>query len=256
MKQFSFTISGGGLRSLAGLGALKYFEENYYDIVEISGTSGGSIISFLYALGYSPEEILDIFNNFNKYKIFIPTKKSLFNLNQLKNELIKLSKNRKFIRKFICCATDLKTGKPVYFSSEDLDIDILIMAVIASCSLIPFFPPVNINNRLFIDGGYSDNLPNIALSYNLENISINVNNISHELSLSPILLIKRLLLIIMNSNIKNSSQRADLYINIKALAHMNLFDFRKINFAYEEGYLAANYHSFENNRFEKIEFFQ
>ena len=50
-------LSGGGARGAAHIGALKYIEEIGLPVDYIVGTSMGSIIGGLYALGYTPDEI-------------------------------------------------------------------------------------------------------------------------------------------------------------------------------------------------------
>ena len=56
-------LSGGGAKGAAHIGALKYFEEIGLPIDYIAGTSMGSIIGGLYALGYSPDEIEMMISN-------------------------------------------------------------------------------------------------------------------------------------------------------------------------------------------------
>ncbi len=53
-------LSGGGAKGAAHIGVLKYIEEAGIPIDYIAGTSMGSIVGGLYALGYSSDEILDI----------------------------------------------------------------------------------------------------------------------------------------------------------------------------------------------------
>ena len=50
-------LSGGGARGLAHVGALKVIEELGIPIDYIAGTSMGSVVGALYAVGLSPEEI-------------------------------------------------------------------------------------------------------------------------------------------------------------------------------------------------------
>ena len=56
-------LSGGGAKGAAHIGVLKYIEEAGIPIDYIAGTSMGSIVGGMYALGYSPEEILDIISS-------------------------------------------------------------------------------------------------------------------------------------------------------------------------------------------------
>ena len=53
-------LSGGGAKGAAHIGVLKYIEEIGIPIDYIAGTSMGSIVGGMYALGYSSEEILSI----------------------------------------------------------------------------------------------------------------------------------------------------------------------------------------------------
>ncbi|MBQ5689647.1 MAG: patatin-like phospholipase family protein, partial [Bacteroidales bacterium] len=53
-------LSGGGAKGAAHIGVLKYIEEAGIPIDYIAGTSMGSIVGGMYALGYSSDEILNI----------------------------------------------------------------------------------------------------------------------------------------------------------------------------------------------------
>lgn len=56
-------LSGGGAKGAAHIGVLKYIEEAGIPIDYIAGTSMGSIVGGMYALGYSSDEILDIISS-------------------------------------------------------------------------------------------------------------------------------------------------------------------------------------------------
>ena len=71
-------LSGGGARGLAHAGVLKALEENGIKIDVIGGTSAGSMVASLYAMGYNPDEIFDSFVN-NYSKIIGGKNFSLFN---------------------------------------------------------------------------------------------------------------------------------------------------------------------------------
>lgn len=58
-------LSGGGAKGAAHIGVLKYIEEAGIPIDYIAGTSMGSIVGGMYALGYSADEILDIISSVN-----------------------------------------------------------------------------------------------------------------------------------------------------------------------------------------------
>ena len=56
-------LSGGGAKGAAHIGVLQYIEEAGIPIDYIAGTSMGSIVGGMYALGYSSDEIRDIISS-------------------------------------------------------------------------------------------------------------------------------------------------------------------------------------------------
>lgn len=59
-------LSGGGIRGIAHAGALKALEDNGIKIDVIGGTSSGSLVASLYAMGYSPYYIYILFKRYAK----------------------------------------------------------------------------------------------------------------------------------------------------------------------------------------------
>lgn len=59
--KLGLALAGGGVKGAAHIGALKALEENGIKVDIIAGTSIGSIVASLYAMGYSPEIMLEIF---------------------------------------------------------------------------------------------------------------------------------------------------------------------------------------------------
>ena len=56
-------LSGGGAKGAAHVGVLKYLEDSGIPIDYIAGTSMGSVVGGMYALGYSTDEILDVLSS-------------------------------------------------------------------------------------------------------------------------------------------------------------------------------------------------
>lgn len=65
--KLGLALSGGGAKGAAHIGVLKALEEENINIEYISGASSGSIIACLYACGYTPNEIIYLFNMYCKY---------------------------------------------------------------------------------------------------------------------------------------------------------------------------------------------
>ncbi|MCL1933746.1 MAG: patatin-like phospholipase family protein [Candidatus Azobacteroides sp.] len=62
-QKVGLVLSGGGAKGAIHVGIIKALEENGIPIDCISGTSIGAVVGSLYAMGYSPDEILDLFTS-------------------------------------------------------------------------------------------------------------------------------------------------------------------------------------------------
>ncbi|MDR0686385.1 MAG: patatin-like phospholipase family protein [Dysgonamonadaceae bacterium] len=60
-QKIGLVLSGGGAKGCVHIGIIKALEENEIPIDCIAGTSIGAIVGSLYAVGYSPDEILKLF---------------------------------------------------------------------------------------------------------------------------------------------------------------------------------------------------
>ena len=64
--KLGLALSGGGVKGAAHIGVIKALEENGIKVEAIAGTSIGSIVGSLYAMGYTTEKMLEIFKYFAK----------------------------------------------------------------------------------------------------------------------------------------------------------------------------------------------
>lgn len=60
-QKVGLVLSGGGAKGAAHIGVIKALEENGIPIDYVTGTSIGSIVGSLYAMGYTPDEMLALF---------------------------------------------------------------------------------------------------------------------------------------------------------------------------------------------------
>ena len=70
MPKIGLALSGGGAKGLAHIGVIKVLEEENIPIDFITGTSMGSIIGGLYAIGYGPEAMEKVLAEVNWDNIF------------------------------------------------------------------------------------------------------------------------------------------------------------------------------------------
>lgn len=66
-QKVGLVLSGGGAKGAVHIGIIKALEDNDIPIDYITGTSIGAIVGSLYASGYSPKEMLDLFLSDNFY---------------------------------------------------------------------------------------------------------------------------------------------------------------------------------------------
>ncbi|GAB1308171.1 patatin-like phospholipase family protein [Urechidicola sp. KH5] len=184
-------LSGGGAKGFAHVGVLKVLEEAGVRVDYIGGTSMGAMIGSLYASGYSAHEIDSIIKSIDinkvvsdesprkskpfyekesgeKHALTLPVKdgkltlpKALSKGQNLLNLLSSLFEHVDTISDFnqlpipfLCIATDIETGKKIVLNEGFLP-----KAVQASGAFPTLLDPVEIGDKLLVDGGIVNNFP-------------------------------------------------------------------------------------------------
>lgn len=139
--KIGLSLAGGGVKGAGHIGAIKALQENNIEISQIAGTSIGSIVASLYAMGYTPEEMLKLFKYFSKGLLKTDPKYLMSNLRSTKSifgsgvisgqaiedamqECARLKgiTNIQDIKMPIAIPTvDLRTGKKIVFTNRKLD---------------------------------------------------------------------------------------------------------------------------------------
>lgn len=183
--KIGLALSGGGVRGAAHIGVLKALEENGIKIDAVAGTSIGSIVASLYAMGYTPDKMLEIFKYSAKeimktdarhFAGNLKTSKRLLGYGLLSGENIEIAirecASAKGIRKLedirmpISIPTvDIVESKKYVFTNADINEENYIKealvekAVRASSSYPGIFAPCEYLGHKFVDGGILDNIP-------------------------------------------------------------------------------------------------
>ena len=184
-------LSGGGAKGLAHIGVLKTLDSLGVRVDYIAGTSMGAVIGALYASGYTGKQLDSIVRStnfdllisdkvprnsktfyerknaekyvlslpFNNFKLQLPSSiskgQNVFNLlSKLTLGVSGINNFNKLPIPFYCIATDIQTGEQVI-----LDKGNLAQAIAASSALPTLFQPVELNNKLLMDGGITNNFP-------------------------------------------------------------------------------------------------
>ena len=120
-----YRVGGGGAKGFAHVGALKAMEELGIRPDIISGTSAGAVIAVLYADGYSPDEILDLFSglSFNDLAEITLPRSCFFKIDRFKHFLQKSLRAvniEDLSIPVVVTATDLDHGKYVAWRSGEI----------------------------------------------------------------------------------------------------------------------------------------
>lgn len=190
VKKF-LVLSGGGVKGIAHIGALKALEENgiLQNIKTLAGSSIGGMIAALFIMGYTPDELYNFielfdmskmrllnphgfFNSFGfddgtKFNIVL---KKLFEAKNIPHDItfkqLYARTNFKLILTTVCL-----NDKQVYYLSHTSYPNMQILTGIRMTTCFPFwFVPIKYNDKLFVDGGCIDNYPIQLFSNDIESV--------------------------------------------------------------------------------------
>lgn len=190
-KSVGLVLSGGGAKGAAQLRVIKAIEEAGIPIDYIAGTSIGSIIGGLYAVGYTIEEIEELYTSMNWFDVFMDRNdrdKQLFADKQkddaymfdvllstndisipsgivrgdkFMDQLNELLLGYQYIDSFdslptpfACVSYDMNTGSEYVARGGSLS-----AAIRASMSIPGVFKPVKYKDMVLVDGGVFNNFP-------------------------------------------------------------------------------------------------
>ncbi len=191
-KKVAVVLCGGGAMGTIHIGALKVLEEAGIPIDMVTGTSMGSIIGGMYAVGYDAADIEDIVNSMDwgdilrdrlsmrnqtlderekqniylfDYRIFLDKSQDTLaggfirgiNVEKTLRHYLRQPEDIDFKslpRPFGCIATDLITDSEVV-----LDHGSLARSIRASMAVPGVFAPVRMDPYILVDGGTKNNFP-------------------------------------------------------------------------------------------------
>lgn len=235
--KITLSLSGGGLRGAAHVGAIKFLEEQGVEVTAVSGSSAGAIVGLFLAAGLKSDEMLDFLRNLEKRELFVWASGDigLFKMEKLEQKLEKTLAIKNFDElkiPFHICVTNIATGESEYIEQGNP-----IEYTVASSTITPLFRAKKIGDKAYIDGGFSDNLPVKPMKqYYEKNLAININPLRGENLDSFKSLMIRSILIMIRSNSMSAKKLTDAFFEVKGVANMHLFDFSEIEMAYETGY--------------------
>lgn len=259
-----------GIRGAVHIGVLKALEENDINVNIIGGTSSGSLVAALYAMGYSPCHILEIFKRYGKLitaiekrpildglESYITTKKFKFTGinkgNKIENLYNEFASKKNIFKMYdikmpiVIPTIDLTDGKEYVFtnsipknSTENKYIsDISIgTAVRASSSFPGIFYPCKFKEHIFLDGGTLNNSPiNEVKSQGADKIiTVNFEPIKIDSNSSAFDIVLKAIDIMGNKIIEENMKKSDIILTIPIKDKVGFLDVNKIEDLYNYGF--------------------
>lgn len=251
-KKVAVVLSGGGAKGVAHIGVLKVLEKAGIPVDIITGTSMGSIVGGLYAIGYNAHSLDSLVRNQDwTYVItdrenlknqslsdrkkqntyFISTNTTVVrrnknagglitgkNISELFNKLCvgytdSLDFSRDLPIPFACVATDI-----INYEEYDFHSGRLPQAMRASMAIPAVFSPVRLDDKVLVDGGLRNNYPvDIAREMGAD-IVIGVSVSDHPMGYDDVWGTMSVLNQIINMNCKNkfdeNKDNTDLYLYV------------------------------------------
>lgn len=263
-------LSGGGIRGIAHAGVLRALEENGIKIDIIGGTSCGSMVASLYAMGYTPHYIYILFKRYAKDIAALNTKPIISGLqshffkskkvfSSLKDgEIIETVYNKLALRKgiknvneiqmpLVIPSVDITESKEYVFTNKIPEnaedklqyiTDITVgKAVRASSSFPAVFNPCLMGTHAFMDGGALDNVQvNEVLKQGADKVIAVKFDADPVDENSNIMDIVMKTIDIMGSKISEESlEMSDIVLNVYT-DKVGLLDIEKLDNCYKYGY--------------------
>ena len=187
--QYTCLFGGGAIRGAAYVGTLRALEELGINPKTLAGSSVGSVIAGLIAVGYTADELDEVFIKFN-FEMFRDVQLSLgpkfaLSKGELFLEWIRDLIEQKFYgdkykkgthkavtfkdieKDLIVITTDLSSFETKEFSKYETPDYEIASAIRISCGMPGLMRPIEYNNRILVDGDLQKSWPMWKLSKHL-----------------------------------------------------------------------------------------
>ena len=233
--KIGLALGSGGAKGFAELGAVKALEENGVEFDCFAGTSIGSIIGAFLANGYSSTDILELLKgvNFSEIKNALMINMDTAGMFSVIDKTIGSLNIEELKKPFKCVATDADSAEEYVFESGSV-----ALALSASSAYPPFFKPVVIENRRFVDGAFSNSVPADLTREMGADFVIGIDLSSHNPDKSFLMKI----IPTFKGKVEKPWQKG--YDNSNIMLHPNLLEYKPISFGawheiYDIGYQLA-----------------
>jgi NTE family protein len=156
----TLALGGGGAKGNSHIGVIRRLQKEGFNIEAVAGTSFGGIVAVFFALGYSPDEIEDMFAELDQKELYGQGESegpSLLGLGGATKWLNETLGDRTFADLKLPCiltAADLGTASEILLSEGSL-----VDAALATIAIPGIFPAKLTGEFELVDGGALDPVP-------------------------------------------------------------------------------------------------
>jgi NTE family protein len=153
-------LGGGGAKGTSHIGVIRRLQKEGFNIEAVAGTSFGGVVGVFFALGYTPDEIEELFAELDQKELYGHSEAdgpSLLGLSGVTQWLKEVIGDRTFGDLKIPCiltAADLNSGREILLSEGSLE-----DAILATIAIPGIFPAKMIGDLELVDGGTLDPVP-------------------------------------------------------------------------------------------------
>ena len=236
-------LSGGGVRGIAHIGAIKALEEDGIRPKIVSGSSAGAVVGALYCNGFTPEEMMNFFKVIPLFHInrFAFRKPGFIDTDKFYIDFKKYFGTDDFNvlqKKLFVTTVDMIHGNLKVFSEGEL-----IRPLLASSAFPGLFSPVSINGVLHADGGILDNFPTAPIKEYCDKMigvyASPLTVISPDSLKYSVSVLERAIKINYSKRSNLKFADCDLMIRPLKLVDFGLLDVNKMDQIYQIGYQSA-----------------
>jgi predicted acylesterase/phospholipase RssA len=234
MKYLVLGPASMGIYSL--IGTLKALEPKLVDVKEISGSSAGSILALLLALGMSVDEILDVALNLNVPEFVKLRIGSFFNkfgfvdLGPIREKLVEVCgcdpTFEELDMKIYVSAFCLNTSSTEYFSRDTHPKMKVIDAVCMSMAIPLIFACGKYDGKTYVDGGTQEQYPMIPFldkkPHEVTCVKLKMDRVYQEQINNPRQYVEALIRSSLTNRVEYSEYTKIIEINV---GDTNIFDF-------------------------------
>ena len=165
--EITLALGGGGAKGNAHIGVLRGLEKEGFKIRAVAGTSFGGIVAVMYAAGYAPNEIEDVFAKVDQARLYgrsAEEKPSLLGFAGVRKWLDEVLPGRTFADLKIPCAVtavDLNCGCEIVLNEGTVK-----DALLATIAVPGVFPAYSWHEWELVDGGVLDPVP-VSVAHSL-----------------------------------------------------------------------------------------